>query len=360
LAGGARTGLACFPSDGRSPEELLAHACERVSDGRPAEAGPVVVEDPATKRLWELAGRVARSSISVLVLGETGVGKELIAEEIHRRSPRADKPLLRLNCAAIAESLLESELFGHEKGAFTGADRAKPGLLESADGGTVFLDEVGELPAAVQVKLLRVLEDRQVLRVGAVRPRPIDVRFVAATNRDLEAAVAAGAFRSDLFYRLCGITLMVPPLRDRPAEIEPLARALLAQAAASSGRSVPAVSAEALVRLRGYGWPGNIRELRNFMERAALLCGAGPVLAEHLPIEKMSVLLPVAPANRAAAARPGGDLRGETDDLEHRRILEALEQSGGNQKKAAQLLGIPRSTLLRRLEQFDIPRPRKG
>ncbi|MCA9673917.1 MAG: sigma-54-dependent Fis family transcriptional regulator, partial [Myxococcales bacterium] len=218
-------------------------------------AAPVVV-DPVMKRLYELAARVARGQISLLLVGETGAGKEVLAEFVHQRSPRADGPLVRVNCAALTDSLVESELFGHEKGAFTGAARERRGLIESADGGTVFLDEIGEVPLPVQAKLLRVLEERALTRVGGTAPREIDVRFVAATNRDLEADVAAGRFRRDLYFRLAGAILAIPPLRERQAEIEVLARAFATAAAARQGRPAPRVTDAAVAALRAHPWPG--------------------------------------------------------------------------------------------------------
>jgi len=367
-----RTGLACYGRDGRSPEALLAHACAAIYGVVERAAGPVVVEDEAMRRLYELVSRVAPSQINVLLLGETGVGKEVVAEQLHTRSPRADKSFVCLNCAALSETLLESELFGHEKGAFTGAAQAKPGLLESAEGGTVFLDEVGELPASVQVKLLRVIEERRVLRVGGLKPRAIDVRFVAATNRDIEAEVARGAFRADLFFRLNGITLVIPPLRERVSEIEPLAKAFVAQASRQGGRPPPALTPEVVDLLRGYRWPGNIRELRNFMERAVLLCVERRIEPSHLPLDKMQATLvrsstgpapnvSPGPASVGAAAptMPTTSVRDEAADIERQRILAVLEQCGGNQTRAAQLLAIPLRTLVRRLEAYGLPRPRK-
>ena len=214
-----------FPRDGRTPDELISKISAGVDVAGHELGSGIVLDDPAMRQLDTLVGRVAPSTINVLLLGETGVGKEVFAERLHERSARSSNPLLRLNCAALSESLVESELFGHERGAFTGAVASKPGLLEQAEGGTVFLDEVGDLPTAVQVKLLRVLEDRQVLRVGALKPLTIDVRFIAATHRDLEEMVSRGEFRQDLYFRLNGITLVIPPLRERRSEIPRLARA---------------------------------------------------------------------------------------------------------------------------------------
>ncbi len=322
---------------------------------------PVVVQDAAMQRLHGLVERVARSAISVLILGETGVGKEVLAAQLHRCSPRAARPFLRLNCAAISESLLESELFGYEKGAFTGATSAKPGLLETAEGGTVLIDEVGELTLPLQVKLLRVLEERQVLPVGGLRARPIDARFIFATNRDLEAEVARGQFRQDLFFRLNGISLSIPPLRERPGEVEPLARAFLDEAARRDGREgVPRISAPALELLRGYGWPGNIRELKNVMQRALLLCPGDVLLPEHLPAEKMRQegSPPTEPrAPNEVTSVPTG-LKAEVEAAERRAIQDALERCAGNQTRAARSLGISRRTLISRIHAYGLSRPR--
>jgi transcriptional regulator with GAF, ATPase, and Fis domain len=337
--------------------------------------------------------RIAAGTISVVVLGETGVGKEVVAETIHRLSPRADRPFLRLNCAALSESLLESELFGHERGAFTGAAAPKPGLLETADGGTVLLDEVGELPIALQAKLLRVIEQRQVLRVGGLRPRAIDVRFVAATNRDLEQEVIRGNFRQDLFFRLNGVMLVIPPLRERVVEIEPLAREFIREVCRKDKRRPePVLSVAALDLMERYGWPGNIRELRNVVERAVLLCAEGVIGVEHLPVEKMRASLAPQPkpsprvASRSeaqstareldklafnpaeafatplgAGGEPSGpNIRAEMAVIERMRILEALDHTAGNQTQAARLLGMSRRTLVNRLNDYGIIRPRKG
>ncbi|HEU4727802.1 MAG TPA: sigma 54-interacting transcriptional regulator, partial [Kofleriaceae bacterium] len=293
--------------------------------------------------------------ISVLITGETGVGKEVMAEEIYWRSRRASRPFLRLNCGALSETLLESELFGHERGAFTSAVSVKPGLLETADGGVVLLDEVGEMPMSLQVKLLRVLEDKQVRRVGGVKSHPVDVRFIASTNRDLEKHAARGLFRQDLYYRLAGATLEIPPLRHRPGDLEPLARSFLLHASRHLG--VPAtLSPEALEWLRTYRWPGNIRELRHVIERAVLLAGTSPITPAHLPVGKVQSgerWRSAPPADPEARAR-------QLDDSEDRRqIIEVLTACGGNQSRAAKQLGISRGALIRRLERYGIVRPRK-
>ncbi|HMF43012.1 MAG TPA: sigma 54-interacting transcriptional regulator [Polyangia bacterium] len=335
-----------------------------------AAGAGAVVRDPAMRAVYEQAARAARASISVLLLGETGVGKEVMARAIHAGSPRAGGPFMGINCAALAESLLEGELFGAEKGAYTGAVTARAGLFEAANGGTVFMDEVGEMPLVTQGKLLRVLEERAVVRLGSTRPRPIDVRFVAATNRDIEADSRTGRFRSDLYFRLAGITLAIPPLRERPAELELLVERFVAAACRELDRTAPLrVSPEALDLLRRHAWPGNVRELRNAIERAAVLCAGDTILPDHLPpgllkapppAAASSPVVGAAPSRSAAPAPPSGEsLPGELKSLERQRIIEALERCGGNQSKAAELLGISRRTLVARLSEFDLPRPRK-
>ncbi len=359
---------------------------------------PAVLQAPAMKHLYELAALAASSDICTLILGETGVGKEVLAEFLHRRSNRAQETFLRLNCAALSESLLESELFGHEKGAYTGAHQAKAGLLEAADGGTVFLDEIGELTRSLQVKLLRVLEEHAVWRVGSTRARPIDVRFVTATNRDLKRDVARERFRKDLYFRINGVTLQIPPLRQRKEEIEPLARYFLQQACERLGRPVPPFTQEARERLLAYSWWGNVRELKNAMERASFLCKETPIQVHHLPsIDELSdepfeteptsihdALLSsdmpglsqarpsgkFAPEGRTLPGDPANSLPlfepppTESDNIaflaEQQRIVNALNACGGNQTRAALSLGISRRTLINRLDEFHVPRPRKG
>ncbi len=318
--------------------------------GETALESPVaIVREPegnAMARVERLLERVAPGDISVLIQGETGVGKEVFAERLHAKSKRVGRPLLKLNCGGFTEALLDSELFGHEKGSFTGADKAKPGLLEMADGGSVFLDEIGELPLGLQARLLRVLQDKKVQRIGALEPRAIDVRFISATNRDLAAEVTAGRFRQDLYYRLNGVTLSIPPLRERGGEIAGLTRTFLAEASTQTGRTLR-LSRAALARLEQHTWPGNIRELKNVIDRAALICPEDEIDEEHLQLAPL-----------AEAAASAGSLHADVESLERRRIVETLESCGGNQTRAAQKLGISRGTLLARLKQFGITRPR--
>jgi DNA-binding NtrC family response regulator len=324
----------------------------------------VVIREPAMRAIYQQAALAARSPLNVLVLGETGVGKEVLAHAIHAHSKRAGGPFLGFNCAALTDSLQESELFGYEKGAFTGAQQARAGLFEAANGGTVFLDEVGELALGTQAKLLRVLEQRTVMRLGSTRERPVDVRFVAATNRDLEAESAAGRFRQDLFFRLNGVSLLIPPLRERPQEIDAFSQLFLAAAAREIDRAPPpTLSAAAREILRRHRWPGNVRELRNAIGRAVVLCIGDTVLPEHLPPSLLKAVEAQAPAAPPVAPpRPVSDratLQSEVDALEKAKILETLERCSGNQTRTAQMLGISRGTLIARLEAFGISRPRK-
>ena len=352
---GARLGSAHYPRDGRDANTLVAKARSRALGEIPEPVAwdEIVVVDERMAELHRLVGRVAAADISVLLQGETGVGKEVIAEALHRQSPRAQKPFLKLNCAGLGETLLESELFGHEKGAFTGATATKQGLLEVAEGGTVFLDEIAELSPGVQAKLLRVLEERKLLRVGGLTPRSIDLRIVSATNRDLEAEVARGAFRLDLLYRLNAISIVIPPLRERVAEIVPLAYKFLAAIAEKLDQPVPRLTEDVCAVLQAYTWPGNVRELRNVLERALVL--ADDVIdARHLPAERMR-----APFRAKPQPKQPLEYDPELDAEERRRIIEALEVCSGNQTHAAKLLGIARRTLINKIERFSLPRPRK-
>jgi transcriptional regulator with GAF, ATPase, and Fis domain len=367
------TGLACFPTDGLSPEQLMSRAGER--PGAPSAAdSEIVVGDPSMRQLHEIAKLAASGDLSVLLLGETGVGKEVFARRIHAQSARRNKPFVGLCCAAFSETLLESEVFGHEKGAFTGADRAKPGLLETGEGGTVLLDEIGDLPLSLQAKLLRVLEEREVMRVGGVRAKSIDVRFIAATNRDLQSDIAAGLFRADLYYRLNGMTIAIPPLRDRPTEIGPLARAFAALAMTKLGRrGAIAIASDALAVLEAYPWPGNVRELRNAIERAVLLTPGDEIHAGSLPLDRLGADDNAATGEfddsmtlrthrvDVGVPEPGkhSDLHAGVKSYERQRILDALASCDGNQTRAAKLLGISRTTLAARMDAFDLPRPRK-
>jgi two-component system response regulator AtoC len=281
----------------------------------------------------------------------------VLATWLHRKSARAAKPMVSLNCGGLPESLIESELFGHEKGAFTGAVAAQVGLLESAHGGTLFLDEVAEMSLKVQAALLRVLETREVMPVGGRKARSIDVRLVAATNRDLEADCASGKFRQDLYFRLCGMSLSIPPLRQRVSEIPELARLLLAEAGGKDLR----ISAEAMTLLEGYRWPGNIRELKNVIERALVLCDGREILAQHLPVERLKAAR--AAPDLAMGGRPIGPPPRpltEWQEIERQKMIEALNATNWNQSRAAKQLGIPRRTFVARLDQYGLPRPQKG
>jgi two-component system, NtrC family, response regulator AtoC len=327
-------------------------------------AADMVIADPVMVEVHETVRVAATSSLSILLLGETGVGKELFARRIHELSPRAAASLVRVNCAALVESLLEAELFGHERGAFTGATQAKAGLLEAASGGTLFLDEVGELPLTTQAKLLRVLESGEVTRVGAVKPRSVDVRFVAATHRDLAVLVANGRFREDLFFRLDGVAIRIPPLRERVAEILPLAESFVIEAGQASGQPPPTLAADAAARLRGHPWPGNVRELRNVIMRSVLFCRDGVLTAAGLrmgTIETADSKPSAAPAAATTSVAGGAPAGMSTERAERRaRAIDALEKTVWNQTRAAELLGITRRTLQTWMIDLDIPRPRGG
>jgi DNA-binding NtrC family response regulator len=310
--------------------------------------GHIVAQDPRTQAVLELVDQVAPSRASVLVLGESGTGKELIAEAIHRGSPRARAPFVRLNCAALVESLLESELFGHERGAFTGALGRREGRFKQADGGTLFLDEVSEIPLSTQVKLLRFLQERTFERVGGNETMKVDVRIIAASNRDLRRRVAEGKFREDLYYRLNVVSVEIPPLRERKGDIPPLAAFFLRRYAEENGKQLDGFSDAALAALIDHPWPGNVRELENAIERAAVLAKGPRIEVEHLP----NALAP-APRGDLPPPIPGSSIA----ELERYAILKTLEACGGSTSRAATILGISARKIQYKLRDYqaDVP-----
>jgi DNA-binding NtrC family response regulator len=317
---------------------------------REAREMEIVTQDARLRQALDLVAKVASSDVSVLVAGESGTGKELIAREVHRLSGRHDEPLVALNCAAVAESLAESELFGHEKGAFTGAAMKKIGLVELADGGTLFLDEIGDLALPLQAKLLRVLETKRFRRVGGVKEFPTDFRLVSATNRPLQELVSKDQFRGDLFYRINAVVLELPPLRERKGDISLLARSFLREFRPADGEGW-GIAPDALSLIEGYGWPGNVRELRNVIERAALLARGQTIRASDLG----------ASLTGEAAGHPAASGVGlpslELETLERMAIEQALDRSGWHQGKAAELLGLSARTLHRKLKTLGLRRP---
>jgi DNA-binding NtrC family response regulator len=318
---------------------------------RPEAAPEILGTSPPVRALLEQVDRAAPTDATVLVLGETGTGKELVARRLHALSPRAAGPFVALNCAAIVEGLLESEMFGHEKGAFTGADARRDGRLAQADGGTLFLDEVGDLSPALQAKLLRVLSDRTYSRVGGRETLEVRCRIVAATHRDLQARVAEGRFREDLYYRLAVVTLVCPPLRDRGSDVETIAEALVERIAARLSRRVPSLDEGARAALLAHAWPGNVRELENALERAMVLSDRPRLSAEDLPAEVRAAATPA-----AAPARPAPDA-GEAitmREAERRAVVAALARTGGRKGEAAALLGISWPTLTRKIREFGL------
>jgi two-component system response regulator AtoC len=305
------------------------------------------------RKIYELVAQVASTPTTVLIHGETGTGKELIARAIHRQSPRRDNPFVAVNLAAIPESLVESELFGHEKGAFTGAHKRRLGKFELAHGGSIFLDEIGSLRVDVQAKLLRVLQEQEVERLGGTQTIKVDVRVVAATNIDLRRAINAGTFREDLYYRLNVVPLKVPPLRDRVGDIPLLVSHFIHKYSQKFARSVTDISPDALETLKIYGWPGNVRELENIIERSVALANAPTIGLQHLPIE---LAIPDGLPNSPEEA--GATLKETLWRIETQLLLRALESTGWNCVKAAEQLGIHRNTLLNKLQARGIERPR--
>jgi transcriptional regulator with PAS, ATPase and Fis domain len=310
---------------------------------RHAESRKFVVRSPAMQEVLELAAQVAPLDTTVLVYGESGTGKEFVVRMIHDQSPRSSGSFVSVNCAALTETLLESELFGHVRGAFTGAVRDKPGLFEVASNGTLFLDEIGEVAPTVQAKLLRALQEREIRRVGAERTIKVNTRVVAATNRDLRAAVAAGTFREDLYFRLGAFIITIPPLRDRREDIPPMVHEFVQRAAIRMGKEVRTVSAEAMTLLIRYSWPGNVRELEHAIERAVILARGANITVRELPPE-------------LSESRSRTHL-GDTLDLkeqEQRLIAKALERFKGNRGKAAKALNISPVTLWRKMKEYDL------
>ena len=359
----ASAGIALFPEDAAEGEPLLWAA--REAAGKPGVhlarelvmlirlgEQELLIADPAMRGLYRLVERLAPSDLPVLITGETGTGKELIALALHAHSRRAQGPFIPVNCAALPEALAESELFGHERGAFSGATTAKAGFFEAAAGGMLFLDEIGELSLPLQAKLLRAAETHQIVRLGDSRSVAVDVRVIAATHRDLAAEVRAGRFREDLYFRLCAARVALPALRSRPREIPLLARTFLARACAALGLETPAISAAAMAQLSAHAWPGNVRELRNVMAALGAL-HEGPII-EEIPLGEGREAAPEQP--RPAQQRKGfaTSIGEEIRALERARMIEALEASGGVQKHAAQLIGMPLRTFVLKVKQYGL------
>ncbi|HEX2571217.1 MAG TPA: sigma 54-interacting transcriptional regulator [Polyangia bacterium] len=392
-----RVGVASCPGDGCTADDLLMSVRAAIRVGTPGQVelaavafqsravgeATVLIADPAMTRVYELVERLAAVDLSVLIYGETGTGKELIARALHHWSARRERQLVALNCAAIPEQLVESELFGYERGAFSGAAAAKPGLFEMADGGTVFLDEIGEMPAAAQAKLLRVLETGRLVRIGGLEERRVNLRVVAATYRSLEREVSEGRFREDLFFRLRGATVWLPPLRDRPRELALLAQRFLADTCDRIGRPPLKITDEAMQGLAAYRWPGNIRELKNFIDYVVAVEPGGELTATHLSgwlgakggetrdtfavpgeLKAAPASQPGAPAPAAATtlptSGPGAQTVGfrpveeELRELERNRMAAALAAAGGNQTRAAELISMPRRTFATKMKLYNL------
>ena len=349
-------------------QRLAAHASRPIEPGDSVEVGAALVLVQVAGRcgapstgvqtarhhdLDQVLTTLAKSQVDVLLVGETGVGKEVAADAIHERSARRGRPLTKINCAALPDTMLEAELFGYERGAFTGAVQSKPGILEASDGGTVLLDELLEMPLATQAKLLRVIENREVLRLGALKAKKIDVRFVAATNRDVESEVAAGRFRADLYYRLAGVVLRLAPLRERVAEIRELAARFARETCEHEGRPPLPLEEPAFAKLERHAYPGNVRELKRIIERAVVFARGASLGADDI------VLDGAATSQRPAAQTEAPDLEQRIAAERRQRIERALVEAEGNQTRAAELLGVSRRTLLTWLDALALPRPRK-
>ncbi len=308
----------------------------------------IVSQSSAMSQVLNIAGRVASSQATVLITGETGTGKELIAKAVHYAGPRRDKPFVAVNCAALSEHLLESELFGHEKGAFTGADRQRKGRFETAEGGTLFIDEVGEIPLALQVKLLRVLQEKSFERVGSSLTVPTNVRIVAATNRDLETLVREGKFREDFFYRLNVVAIQIPPLRERREDIPPLVETFIQRLATENGKRITGVSREAMDTLMKYSWPGNVRELENVIQQSIVLCRQEIICSEDLPLRVHEL------HSEKRVFLEEGTFTEKVEAFEKSLIIEALQEAGNVQTQAAQRLGIGERHLRYKLQKYGM------
>jgi DNA-binding NtrC family response regulator len=328
----------------------LVEANRLLQDSLDSHTSDILGEGQAIRDAVAVAHKAAAANSTVLLLGESGTGKEVFAHAIHRWSDRRERPLVVVNCVALSEHLLESELFGHEKGAFTGAHQAKKGKFELAHGGTVFLDEIGDMPPGLQAKLLRVLQDHNFERVGGTKPIRADIRVIAATNRDLDQATKDGRFREDLFYRLNVVRITLPPLRERKEDLRVLVQHLVAKFAAETKKRVHGVSAEAMARLQRHDWPGNVRELANVVERAVVLCAGDQVRPEDLALAG-----PAAAPTPAQSSRAGdGDFHSQVRASKQAIIRAALDRVGGNQTKAAELLGLQRTYLVKLLRELEI------
>ena len=333
----------------RRENRLLRGEVERL-----AVAGELLGDSPPMRRVKERIALVAPTNATVLITGETGTGKELAARAIHQNSPRAAAPFLAINCAAFPENLLDSELFGHEKGSFTGADRSRPGWFEAADGGTLFLDEAGEMSPALQAKLLRVLTDRQVLRVGSRAPRSVDVRLIFATHRDLEQRVKSGEFREDLYYRIAVVPLAMPPLRERVQDIPVLVERFLSDAARDLKVRRRSLEPAALKKIEGYSFPGNIRELRNLIERACILARGELIGPDDFPVAVQARGAPTTFERLLDSMPPTIDLRDVLERIERELIQRSLNEAGGVQAEAARRLNLSRSDIAYKLRKYGI------
>ena len=326
----------------------LLPAIEKNSDG-------VVAQDPRTSALLSLAMRVAQSSATIMLTGESGCGKEVVAKFIHRQSPRSEHPFIAINCAAIPDHLLEATLFGYEKGAFTGASQSQPGKFEQAQGGTLLLDEVSEMPLALQAKLLRVLQEREVERVGGRKAIPLDIRLIATSNRDMAEMVSRGGFREDLYYRLNVFPLMIPPLRERPLDIVPMAQRILDRNDGRNGQSPLQLSAQAAARLMQHHWPGNVRELENVIQRAMILAMGSIIEIEDLNLPRVEAILePVDEPVHDQIESDGDDSQLDMKSLEKAHIIETLNAVNGSRKLAVKRLGISERTLRYKLQQYRL------